>query len=295
MNRPPHSVQQGVSDLLQTHFKKDVALKSFSPIGGGCINSGGKLSTSQGDFFVKWNEAKKYAGMFAAEATGLKLLAAPNAIRIPEVVGYGEKDEYQFLVLEFIESHSRQNDYWHLLGKELAALHRSSNEKYGLDHENYIGSLPQRNKAHPSWVEFFIRERLEVQLKIGLDSHALSSSVVKRFEALYSKLPSILMEEQPSLLHGDLWNGNLITDEKGRPCLIDPAVYYGHREVDLGLTTLFGGFDQKFYDTYQEAFPLEPGFRERLDIYNLYPLLVHVNLFGQSYLHQVNGILNTFV
>jgi fructosamine-3-kinase len=129
-------------------------------------------------------------------------------------------------------------------------------------------------------------------LKIGIDSHAISLAISKKFESLFKNLPSILIEEKPSLLHGDLWNGNLIPDNNGSPCLIDPAVYYGNREIDLAMTQLFGGFTETFYKSYQNAFPLERGFQHRLEIYNLYPLLVHVNLFGQGYLSQVLSIIN---
>ena len=288
-------IPEDVINSIQIYFHHDISIKNFSPVGGGCINNSGLLQTSRGDFFLKWNDAKKYHGMFQAEAKGLKLLGNTNTIRIPVVTTVGEKGEQQFILMEHIKNQPRSKNYWEVLGKELASLHQSSDSSFGLDHDNYMGSLPQLNAQKNSWIEFFIVQRLEVQLKIATDSRAIENSLAKKFNALYKKLPSILHEEKPSLVHGDLWNGNLITDEKGNPCLIDPAAYYGHREIDLAMTQLFGGFNDAFYQSYQNAHPTLPGLQERLDIYNLYPLLVHVNLFGQSYLSQVNTILRMFV
>ena len=180
------------------------------------------------------------------------------------------------------------------MGARLAALHRCSKDFFGLDHNNYIGSLRQFNHQQTSWVNFFIEQRLNVQLKLAIDSGMMDSKWLNEFESLYAKLPAMLPEEKPSLLHGDLWGGNLITDEKGEPCLIDPAVYFGSREADLAMTKLFGGFDDEFYTSYQHTFPLQPGYDKRFDIYNLYPLLVHVNLFGGSYKSAVANILKAF-
>lgn len=290
----PTPVRKGVEALAEeTSGNREIRLR-FSPIGGGCINHGGKLSGSGQAFFVKWNLADRFPHMFHSESRGLALLAAPGVMRIPQVVGVGEAGAYQFILMEFIENSRRVSGYWNLLGERLAGIHKATHGRYGLDHPNYMGSLTQYNCEHDSWTEFFIVERLEVQVKMSIDQGSADAALAARFGKLYQSLPSILHEEPPSLLHGDLWGGNLITDEKGEPCLIDPAVYYGHREVDLAMTQLFGGFEPAFYHGYNEAFPLESGYEDRLDIYNLYPLLVHVNLFGQSYLHQVRSILSRF-
>ena len=291
----PDDVLTGVTNTLTDVLGTSLVIKDFSPVGGGCINHGGRLVTTEGDFFVKWNDATKYPGMFAAEAQGLQQLAAPGAIRIPRVISTGEHLQHQFIILEFIQSEPRSGEHWSLLGTQLATLHRTTQPTYGLDHNNYMGSMMQVNTTHHAWIDFFIANRLEAQLKRGTDNGAIPSAIRKKFNALYNRLHNLLITEPPALVHGDLWSGNLITDEKGNPCLIDPAVYFGHREVDLAMTQLFGGFDSTFYSAYQEAFPCEPGLQQRLDIYNLYPLLVHVNLFGQSYLHQVNSILNSLL
>lgn len=295
MSQLPLPVQQGVTRSLEKTTGLTVSVKNFSSISGGCINHGGKVQTSAGDFFVKWNDAKKFQGMFEAEAKGLKLLRSAKAIDIPEVIDYGQSGTFQFIILELKESRARKTSYWEDLGQQLATLHKSSNNYFGLDHNNYIGSLPQYNKESTSWVDFFIMQRLQVQVTIAAQANKVNGEVLKKFDLLYDKLPSLLIEEKPSLLHGDLWNGNLLVNAQGSPCLIDPAVYYGDREADLAMTQLFGGFDDAFYESYHTTFPLEAGYRQRFDIYNLYPLLVHVNLFGGSYLYQVRSILDVYV
>ncbi len=288
----PSSVVEGVKALLNNDDSN--LIQGFSFASGGCINQGGKLKTSRGDFFLKWNDIKKFPGMFEAETKGLKLLGEQNSIKIPEVIGFGEKGSFQFLLLQFIEEKPRLKIYWQQLGSKLASLHRCSSDLFGLDHDNYIGSLKQLNNQHASWLTFFIEQRLNVQLKLAIDAGIMDSELSKQFEFLYAKLPTLLPEEKPSLVHGDLWSGNLITDENGEPCLIDPAVYFGNREADLAMTKLFGGFDDEFYVSYVETFPLQPGYHKRLDLYNLYPLLVHVNLFGGAYKSAVASTLRAY-
>jgi len=290
----PQHVQQGILRVLRP-FDIDVSIQSFSPAAGGCINSGGKLDTSLGRYFLKWNDAARYPRMFEKEAAGLTMLAERKAIRIPKVAQLGEAGRYQFLLLEYIESISKSKDYWETTGRQLARLHHHKLDAFGLDHDNYMGSLHQRNAPQPTWVEFFIEERLKVQLNLASATGMVSADTLKKFDVLFSKLPALLPEEKPALLHGDLWSGNLMVDDRGAGCLIDPAVYGGHPEVDLAMTQLFGGFDDRFLAGYQEEQRLLPGFRERFDLYNLYPLLVHVNLFGTQYLNSVNSILNHFV
>jgi protein-ribulosamine 3-kinase len=273
----------------------NTSVTGFRPASGGCINHGGELITDQGSYFVKWNDLERYPGMFRAEAKGLQLLRAAKCVDVPEVIRVHEEAGQQVIVMQFILSSAPQRNYWSMLGEQLAALHRQSNEQFGLDHDNYIGSLPQRNTPHNSWIEFFLRERLGVQLELAERNGLADSRVRIRFDKLYSKLAGIFPEEKPALLHGDLWSGNLIVNRKGEPCLIDPAVYYGHREAELAFTQLFGGSSNTYYDAYHNAFPLEPGFHNRAEIYNLYPLLVHANLFGGGYLQQAERILKRYV
>jgi protein-ribulosamine 3-kinase len=270
-------------------------VKGFSFSSGGCINNGGRLQTNQGDFFLKWNDAARYPGMLNAEALGLQKLLSASVIRIPNVVLVNQTAKFQFLLLEFIEHGTPSLKHWQLFGEQLAALHRISAEMYGFPSDNYIGSLPQSNQHGNDWIKFFIAKRLSPQVDLAIKSGKITSNVEGMFFKLYEKLPLLITKEKPALLHGDLWSGNKLVDNMGNPCLIDPAVYSGHREVDIGFTKLFGGFPQAFYDSYNAHFPLENGLEERLRIYNLYPLLVHLNLFGETYLNQVVSILKHFV
>jgi protein-ribulosamine 3-kinase len=288
----PEDVLGGVKEVLNVPDLSSI--QEFTFAGGGCINQGGKLKTTIGSFFVKWNDDKKFPGMFEAEGKGLQLLYRQNAMRIPKVIGHGKNDGHQFLLLEFIEQKSRSKNFWEQLGQRLASLHQCSSDLFGLDHSNYIGSLRQYNHTNSNWINFFIEQRLEVQVNLAINNGAAPASWAKKFETLYVRLPSLIASEKPSLIHGDLWSGNLITDDKGEPCLIDPAIYFGNREADLAMTRLFGGFSGEFYSAYEEAFPLPPGAERRVDLYNLYPLLVHVNLFGGSYVHSVENILRAF-
>lgn len=289
----PSNVQYGVNRLLNTKGRIDLINFDFS--GGGCINQGGRLITTSGDFFLKWNDAKRFPSMFETEAKGLQLLRNANTVDTPEIIGFGANGNNQFLVLSFVEQGIPSKQYWKNLGNQLALLHRIRDDSFGLDHHNYIGSLQQFNLRNSSWVNFFIEQRLNVQLKFATDSGLVDLSLIKSFDVLYSKLPSLLPEEQPSLLHGDLWSGNLISNEKGNPCIIDPAVYYGSRETDLAMTRLFGGFRNEFYSAYEDTFPLLAGHVTRVDLYNLYPLLVHLNLFGREYLLRITAIVKRFI
>lgn len=270
-------------------------LLNFNFVSGGCINSGGKLQTSKGDYFLKWNSAIQYPGMFVAESKGLDLLRKSSSLNIPDAILSGAVDEFQFLVLEFVSQGKASPEYWSRFGEQLSQLHRTSSLNFGLDFDNYIGSLPQKNKPTSSWITFFTEQRLRPQVEIAFRNDKIESKTVKKFDTLFDKLPNVLIVEKPSLMHGDLWSGNLIVDGHGNPCLIDPAVYFGHREAEIGFTYLFGGFHKAFYESYQANFPLENGFKSRIDLYNLYPLLVHLNLFGKGYLNQVVSILDHYV
>ncbi len=264
------------------------------PISGGCINDAKRLQTTVGDFFIKVNSAIRFPGMFEAEAKGLKLLRSANELYVPKVITTGEFGGQQFLVTEFVESDIKADSFWEDFGTSLARLHRYSGNSFGLDHDNYIGSLAQSNTKADTWPSFFINNRLNPQLKLARDRGLVGEKLIKHFEGLYLKLPEIFPQEPPALLHGDLWSGNYMVSAEGRACIIDPAVYFGHREMDIAMTRLFGGFGYELYDAYNEEYPMEQGWEARMDICNLYPLLVHVNLFGGSYLSQVESIIRRF-
>lgn len=284
------SLRNEVQNLL------DQSIDDIQQASGGSINQAAKITTAAGDaFFLKWNSSAA-ADMFPKEQKGLQeLQSADSGLIIPEVIGTGTTaDGTDFILMEFIGEGSADSQSHQYFGERLAALHRVTADQYGLDHDNYIGRLPQSNTRHNSWIDFFVQERLQVQVRMAVDDGKLSSSVTGNFERLYKQLPDILAEEPASLLHGDLWSGNYFFDDAGQPAIYDPAVYYGNREIELAMTHLFGGFSSAFYGAYRQAFVLQPGFGSRKDIYNLYPLLVHTNLFGASYARRVQSIVNRF-
>ncbi len=283
-----------IENILSTILGRGILITAINSISGGSINDAYQLTTNQGSFFIKTNYKERYPKMFEKEAKGLGILQSTNAIRIPKVIAINEFENTSFLILEYIESSNPQPNFWQLFGKQLAALHQNTNDNFGLDYSNYIGSLLQQNNKHQIWTDFFINERLQPQLKLARDGNEIDVATISIFENLYKMLDDIFPQEQPALLHGDLWSGNFMVDEKGAPVIMDPAVYYGHREMDIAMTKLFGGFDAQFYDTYNECYSLEKGWEERMDICNLYPLMVHVNLFGSGYLGQVKSILSKF-
>ena len=284
----PISIQQSVEEILSCKVLQIAALY------GGDINISLKLETDKGLFFLKWNDNKRFPLMFEKEARGLKRIADCGAINTPTVIATGNTEVEAFLLLSLIESSVQKKNFWELFGQQLATMHRCSSSKFGFDEDNYIGSLLQQNTTHDTFIDFFIQERLEVQLMLAEKSGKIETKHRKAFEALYKQLPNILPIEPPALLHGDLWSGNYMVNDQGEPCLIDPAVYYGYREIDLAMSNLFGRFDAAFYEGYHAAYPLEKGWQERLPIYNLYPLLVHVNLFGGGYLGEVERVLRYY-
>lgn len=290
----PAEISERINAILSNYCGGEITVLRSASIGGGCINHAMKIETGAGIFFLKWNDTKRYPKMFEAEAKGLSLLKTANELGIPGVIGTDETNRYSFIILEYIEPGARIKNFWKDFGTSLAQLHKHSSELFGLQHDNYIGSLPQHNTQKKSWIDFFIEERLEKQIAIAKNSGAISNSTIQQFNHLYKRLPEIIPEEKPSLIHGDLWNGNFMTGADGKAWLIDPAVYYGYREMDMAMSKLFGGFSEEFYESYNETFPLQKGFEDRVDIHNLYPLLVHVNLFGGSYLSEVKSILSKF-
>ncbi len=288
------NLQTAIEDCLQTNFGNHLRVKNFHPVGGGCINNGGKLLTNDGNYFVKYND-NRFEGMFETEAKGLELLRNADAIHVPNLVGYGKtQDNRIFLILEWIDKGRRSRQFWQEFATALAELHRNTGSTFGLDFDNYIGSLPQYNDSHTNWVDFFIEQRMEPQIAIGQKAGQLPEATIEQLRNCYTHFRDLFPEEQPALLHGDLWGGNYMVNEAGNPSLIDPAVYYGHREMELAFTQMFGGFSATFYEAYHHDFPLAPGFDERKDVYNLYPLLVHVNLFGGGYLMELESIVRRF-
>jgi protein-ribulosamine 3-kinase len=267
-------------------------------LSGGNINTAAQVFSSEGVFFVKWNVAEPPSDtpetMFETEARGLDLLRRTDTVRVPGVVGHGQQGGKAYLILEHLDAEPPQPNYWEQLGQQLAELHSHTQPRFGLGFDNFIGTLPQDNTPTTNGIDFFFEKRLLPLAGQARYKGLISSDLLDRFYRLYRQLPNLLPHERPALLHGDLWTGNLLTDDTGAPALVDPAVYYGFREAELAFTQLFGGFDARFFAAYDNAFPLEPGFDERVPIYNLYPLLVHVNLFGTGYVSGLEKVLRNF-
>lgn len=291
--RLPASLSDRLADELGASAAR------VEPVGGGCIANASRLTLANGEvFFLKWSDGE--AGeTFPSEAESLRALAkAASAIRVPGVIAVhaATLDVPAFLVLEFIESGAAHADFWDEFGRGLAELHRVEGGYYGFPTDNFIGRLPQVNASgHSTWPEFFAATRLAPQVNMVRRSGAWRRS----WDAPYNRLVDLLGDILPdhptsSTLHGDLWGGNYMADRAGRPVIFDPATYFGDRETDLAMTELFGGFDARFYDAYGEAWPLEPGYDERRELYNLYHLLNHLNHFGAGYASSVDRVLRRF-
>lgn len=282
----PEYIKNKVEQILNANLV-DVQLQS-----GGDINQVAILNfDSKDSHFLKWN-FNASESMFSAEAKGLELLSeAETSLIIPKV----QLIDKGFLLLSLVNSEPKRVNSGFNFGVNLAKLHKQSSSSFGLDHDNFIGKLPQSNSTHNSWTDFFISERVEPQIKLGIDSGKFSSNLIIKTKKLEKKVEKLFPKEEPSLLHGDLWSGNYMFTKNGKASIYDPAVYYGHREMDLAMTRLFGGFSKEFYTGYQSEYPLADGFEERVDICNLYPILVHANLFGGGYIQQASDMLKKLV
>ena len=273
---------QIIKEIFKQHFQSNATqIKSLS---GGSINQVFLVQNNKDKYVIKINDKNAFQGMFEKEAIGLKVLSKSD-FKIPDVIGHGEMGNTSYLILEYIEP--GRNIDWGLFGSKLAHLHKNLNDYFGLDHDNYIGSLEQKNTSKKTWADFYAQMRIMPLVQRSFDLSLLDKNEVRMAENLCKKLPDLLPIENPSLIHGDLWSGNLICDRQGEPVLIDPAVYYGFREMDLAMLNLFGSVPSKSIEEYENIFPLCKGWQQRTDINQLYPLLVHLVLFGTSYKHSV--------
>lgn len=258
------------------------------PLSGGDIHAAYRVELAGGGVVFVKSSPGAPRGMFTEEARGLDWLRDAKVLRIPSVVAVADEEEApRFLALEYLAPGRAAARCDETLGHGLAALHRCGAPNFGFSHDNYVGSLPQSNRTHPTWAAFYREERILPLVRRAIDRRKLPATALASFDRLFGRMETLVgPAEPPSRLHGDLWGGNLHIDEHGNPCLIDPAVYGGHREIDLAMMQLFGGFGSRVFDAYREAWPLAEGHEDRVPLYQLYPLLVHVNLFGGSYAAQ---------
>ncbi|REG85407.1 fructosamine kinase family protein [Algoriphagus antarcticus] len=279
--------------ILFESLGSNAHLKSATLVAAGNHNQGIRLESNDEVFFLKLNFDHERE-ILHKESEGLELLRKATFLKVPQSYGCGRIGDYNFLLTEFITSKGYKLDYWENLGLGLAALHLTSHTNFGLQNDNYIASIHQKNLQTDNWLDFYIEQRLEPLIGKAYFDRLIPLEFLKKFQEIYPKLESIFPVEKPALVHGDLWSGNVICTSDGQPCLIDPAVYFGHREMDLAFSRLFGGFDSRFYEAYESILPLEPNFENRMGLYNLYPLLVHLNLFGTAYLPGIERIISRF-
>jgi protein-ribulosamine 3-kinase len=289
------SIQSFIQQRFKELFPSNTNEIHFGSVGGGCINEAYRIDFANRQFFCKINSATKFPQLFTKEANGLRLIAQQNLIKVPEVIDCFETSDQQVLLLEWITEGERTESFWKKFGEKLAALHHVSNGYFGLNEDNYMGSVPQSNQPTSNWIDFFIHQRLQPLIDQSLSQKLLSSKHQSQFENLYKQLPLIFDNQQkPSLLHGDLWSGNFMCNKNEEPVLIDTAVYFGYPSIDLGMTTLFGGFRSAFYEAYNYHSPFPSNYKEQWEVCNLYPLLIHLLLFGRSYLSQIERTLHNY-
>ena len=260
-------------------------------MGGGSINSVFLCELEKCKVILKINNSLKFPGIFEKEKKGL-LKLNKCGVETPKIIFERVKDSLAFLALEYIPNKNFGN--WELFGKKLGILHTNNNEFIGLEYDNYIGSLKQINKTENNWKDFYSNQRILYFTKFAFNKGLLSKTDSKKIEKICLKLDTYIPYTKPSLIHGDLWSGNLIFDEQGKPVFIDPAIYYGHPEMDWAMLSLFGSYPEAAMKSYSNIIPLENSYFEREKIYQLYPLLVHLLLFGRSYYRNVSEILNFY-
>ncbi|OQK18724.1 hypothetical protein AU255_09290 [Methyloprofundus sedimenti] len=286
---------QIVIEAIEQATGRSFTLLKANAIHGGDINQVFHLQGAEQSYFVKLNRADLLA-MFEMEALGLQELAQTKTLRIPEAIAYGISGLFAFLVLEYVELKSALQSTQQQLGSKLAELHEIKRDYFGWHHDNFIGSNQQKNTRDNNWVNFWQEQRLTAQLKLAADN-GYTGKIQSQGEKLCQLIPVFFSDYQPqaSLLHGDLWSGNAAADLAGQAIIYDPACYYGDREADIAMTELFGGFSANFYAAYSEHWPLDSGYKTRKNLYNLYHILNHLNLFGNGYLRQVEVMMQQLI
>lgn len=297
---PKHPASTNIEHHLASYLAQDIQFQAWQPVSGGAIHQAWHVQSRCGQhFFIKTNQSKKYH-TFQAEAHGLTTLTQhldqENPLRIPKVFTHGKDTQYSWLILEYIPFSQNTPTSQAALGKGLAILHQHHNQQFGLDTNNVIGESVQCNVWADDWQSFWAKHRLGYQFKLAAQ-HGFYNSIQDEAEQLLDVLPQRLDNHHPapSLLHGDLWNGNAACDTQGNPIMFDPAVYYGDRECDVAMTELFGGFSADFYAAYNDVYPLDDGYQQRKSLYNLYHILNHANLFAGGYIVQSKHMMQQLI
>ena len=277
-------IQQHISQVTGQAF----VIRDRKSVGGGSINQAYQVSDGQQHYFVKLNQASKVA-MFAAETAGLKDIQESQSIRVPQPLGWGTAANQSYIMMEWIPLGQGNAQAWSAMGQQLAKMHQFHNQGFGWHQNNTIGDTPQPNEWMENWGKFFAEQRIGYQVRLA-QRHG---GTFHHTQALIATIPTLLANHQPtaSLVHGDLWSGNAAFSQAGEPIILDPATYYGDREVDIAMTELFGGFPQAFYQGYRDAWPLTDGYPQRKILYNLYHILNHFNLFGGGYASQAQSMI----
>jgi protein-ribulosamine 3-kinase len=276
-----------VEELFKYLFENPTIEK----LAGGDINDVFKITDQNKVSVIKVNSKEDFPLMFEKEKKGLELLKP--TFKTPEIYRTGDFEKWQFLEMEYFQESTNKDNIWIEFAEKLSKTHQNTSKSFGFEESNFIGSLVQINDKKDNWADFLIESRLNPMIEMAVNAGEVNFVEAKIIDKFYARIKEIYPDEKPALLHGDLWSGNFLSTHEG-PVLIDPAVYYGHREMDLGMMYLFGGFDQELFDVYNELHPLEKDWKTRIEYNQLYPLLVHVNLFGRSYWEKVLTILKQF-
>ena len=278
---------QDVKEICERH---NIRAKNINALSGGDINQVFKITSLNDDYVIKLNEALRFPEMFKLEAKSLQILEKTESFVIPEVIGYGEYKDKTYLILNYVKSEKGFN-FSEEFATSLAKLHKNRSENFGLDFDNYIGRLHQYNlPKQDNSLDFYINLRLEPQFKLARE-RGFDFKGVNQF---YKTLEQLIPQENASLIHGDLWSGNYLITEKGKACIFDPAIAYAPREMDIAMMKLFGGYPQDIFSIYNDIYSLKDDWKSRIPIWQLYYILVHVNLFGASYYGQAKHIINQF-
>lgn len=281
-----------LKDVLSAELS--LKIDSITPLSGGDISDAFCLETGQNKYFLKLNHEDFALDMFQKEQLGLEQIAGYDTIKVPQVFNVGTINGSAYVLMEFIQAGPKRQVNFNQFGIQLAKLHLQFGDSFGWQHHNYIGSLAQFNSKVSEWNDFYINERIAPQIKLAIDQNLLDKKNIPTLSKLMVVCNRLFLNAKPSPLHGDLWSGNFINDLSGTVYLIDPAFYFGYHEVDIAMSQLFGGFSSEFYEGYYSIFPKKNNHAERLELLQLYYLLVHLNLFGKSYVGQVMSILNRY-